>query len=321
MEKQDITLSASRIKTLETCSWTYWANYHLKLPQKNNSGAMRGTICHLVFELLLSPKHKKHFKSIMKSGNIEASPAITRLVDKHVKKDKLNEEDREMIGNMILVGLNQDFFGEKGKLGAAEQEFLIQSENPKYKVRGFIDKNVYYKDSDTVKIVDYKSSKAKFKGDELTANVQAMTYSLASFKNLFPKAKKVIAEFIFLRFPKQPIQQIEIPKEQLAGFEHYLGYVYEKANNFTEKDAKSNYAADNEGSKWLCKAGKTWRCPYLDPFEYFVLLDETGKILSSSFKDDLKAKDKQKIEKRAYSGCPGHSRTKAKTDNFSFDDF
>lgn len=113
MEKQDITLSASRIKTLETCSWTYWANYHLKLPQKNNSGAMRGTICHLVFELLLSPKHKKHFKSIMKSGNIEASPAITRLVDKHVKKDKLNEEDREMIGNMILVGLNQDFLVKK----------------------------------------------------------------------------------------------------------------------------------------------------------------------------------------------------------------
>jgi hypothetical protein len=49
--------------------------------------------------------------------------------------------------------------------------------------------------------------------------------------------------------------------------------------------------------------------------------DETGKILSSSFKDDLKVEDKQKVEKRAYAGCPAHSRTKAKTDNFSFDDF
>ena len=52
-------LSASRIKTLETCSWSYWCNYHLKLPQKQNEGALRGTVCHLVFEMLVKKKHKK----------------------------------------------------------------------------------------------------------------------------------------------------------------------------------------------------------------------------------------------------------------------
>ena len=54
-------LSASRLKTLETCSWSYWCNYHLKLPQKQNEGALRGTVCHLVFEMLVKKKHKKHF--------------------------------------------------------------------------------------------------------------------------------------------------------------------------------------------------------------------------------------------------------------------
>ena len=52
-------LSASRLKTLETCSWSYWCNYHLKLPQKQNEGALRGTVCHLVFEMLVKKKHKK----------------------------------------------------------------------------------------------------------------------------------------------------------------------------------------------------------------------------------------------------------------------
>ena len=54
-------LSASRIKNLESCHWSYWCKYHLGLPETNNEGAMRGSVCHLVFELLLVKKHKKHF--------------------------------------------------------------------------------------------------------------------------------------------------------------------------------------------------------------------------------------------------------------------
>ena len=50
MTEQNKILSASRIKTLETCSWTYWVNYHLKIPQRSNDGSDRGTICHTVFQ-------------------------------------------------------------------------------------------------------------------------------------------------------------------------------------------------------------------------------------------------------------------------------
>lgn len=67
MEKQYLkVLSASRIKTLETCSWVYWNNYHTKVPQSQNDGALRGTICHTIFELLLNKRHLKNYKRIIK---------------------------------------------------------------------------------------------------------------------------------------------------------------------------------------------------------------------------------------------------------------
>ena len=61
MDGKDLApLSASRIKNLTSCHWSYWARYHLMVPQSNNSGALRGSICHMVFEFLLNKKHKKH---------------------------------------------------------------------------------------------------------------------------------------------------------------------------------------------------------------------------------------------------------------------
>ena len=61
-------LSASRIKTAQTCSWTYWCNYKLKLPDAGNDGASRGTICHNVFELL-GDKHKAEFNKLVNSDD------------------------------------------------------------------------------------------------------------------------------------------------------------------------------------------------------------------------------------------------------------
>lgn len=52
MPEPNTPLSASRIKTAQSCSWLYWCKYKLKLPDKSNEGAKRGSICHLVFEVL-----------------------------------------------------------------------------------------------------------------------------------------------------------------------------------------------------------------------------------------------------------------------------
>ena len=74
-------LSASRIKVAQTCSWLYWAKYVLKLPDRSNDGAKRGTICHLVFECLGNPRHKHHFKKIVKSKDVFASKAVRVLIE------------------------------------------------------------------------------------------------------------------------------------------------------------------------------------------------------------------------------------------------
>ena len=312
-------LSASRIKTLETCSWSYWCNYHLRVPQKQNEGALLGTVCHLAFEMLVKPKHKKYFTKLVKSGSIKRDPAILRLVLKHLTQMEraydlpmTNEENFNLVDEMILVGLNCDFFGKGCKVDKPEHEFLLESKDPEYKVRGFIDKPIVYKRGKKIKIVDYKSSKYKFRGEELHSNIQAMVYTLASKKEW--KGLKPMVEFQFLRHPKQPLQQLEFTDDQLKGLEYYLAHTFSIVNNFTEETAKTNYAADTKKNSWMCKIGK-WRCPYLDPYDYFVIVDKSGKEINKSFKKkDLEKKllpeEGQKIEERKYDGCPRHKHPK-----------
>ena len=303
-------LSASRVKTLETCSWSYWCNYHLKVPQKGNSGAMRGTLCHLIFELLLKKRHLRHYKKIIKYNDIEGSPGVLRLVIKHLKKyEILNDgESYDLCNKMILVGLKNDFFGEGGKIQEPELKFVLENDDPEYKIMGYIDKPIKYTKEGKVKIVDYKSSKRKFKGEELDSNIQAMAYTLASKKKLWPKVKDVIVEFLFLRFPRTPAQQIKVTEDQLKGFEYYLEHIYKIINSFTEKQAQTNFAADGKDS-WLCKAGKTWQCPYYEAVDYYGLINDKGEIIKTAFtKKELSEKENHTIKKMKYEGCPAQKR-------------
>ena len=306
MEKQSLKiLSASRIKTLETCSWVYWNNYHEKIPQTQNDGSLRGTICHTIFEILLNPKHKNHYNKIIKKDSITASKAITRLVKRLKAKVGLNESNFELLDQMILVGLKNDFFGEKdGNIVSPEYAFEIKNDQPKYHIKGFIDKPI--KSKNKMVIIDYKSSKAKFRGDDLQANIQAMMYSLAS-KKLWPKLKPVV-RFLFLRFPKQPIQELEFSDDQIKGFEHYLEHINDYINKFDENSAKANFAIDNNKSKWMCGVGN-WRCPYRDAYEYYVKLNQKGEIIESSLNNEFKDITGFTIEKRKYQGCPKFNNT------------
>jgi len=309
LTKDKKMLSASRIKTLEDCSWKYWCNYNLKIPQTQNDGACRGTVCHTIFELLLNKKHRKHFDLIMEKGLTAASKPVAKLTKLLLKKGGChNEENYEMCLDMIYVGLNADFFGEGGVVDKPEIRFTIKNENPKYEIIGFIDKKIKYKDK--IKIVDYKSSKRKFPKKDLASNIQAMAYTLAA-KRKWPKsADNVEVEFLFLKFPRQPSQQIVISKEQLDGFEHYLAFMYEIINSFTEDQAKTNYAKDKWETKFFCKAGEHWKCPYLEAFDYYSLEDKEGNILKGAFtEEELKTtKSGQKIVKKKYEGCPAHSQ-------------
>ena len=310
MEKEPLkVLSASRIKTLETCSWVYWLNYHAKVPQSQNDGALRGTICHTIFELLLNKRHLKNYKRIIKKNAIDGDNGVDKLVKKLAKKVKLDDSNYKLLNDMILVGLKNDFFGEGGEIVKPEYSFDIKNDEPKYHIRGFIDKPVKIKKE--MHIIDYKSSKYKFRGDDLEANIQAMMYSLAS-KKLWPKLKPIV-KFLFLRFPKQPIQELSFDEDQIKGFEHYLEHINEYVNKFDENSAKANFAVDSVKNKWMCQVGG-WKCPYKDPYTYYVKVNNNGEIVESSLENNFKDIKGFKVETRKYEGCPKFNSALAKDD-------
>jgi len=304
-KKDKIKLSASKIKTIDGCSWLYYSKYILKLPDTPNSGASRGTICHLIFELLLNDRHKKYFKDLCsgKAGIIK-NPAIHRLILKHAKKLKVDDEENlNLIYDMIQTGLQTDFYCSGAQSVVPEEEFLLEQDN--YIINGFIDKLAKYKKNE-YKIFDYKSSKGKFSKEEIDFNLQNLMYSLAVYKNTghIPDVS-----FIFLKFKKQPIQEAPKPtKEQLEGFEEYLKYISGYIASFDEEKAVQNLAVNYPKKKWMCGSdveGK-WICPSRLPVTYYIGLDKDEKFIKSSFKREELFNDSKiaLINKIEYKGCP-----------------
>ena len=254
--------------------------------------------------------------------------SIERLVEKSLKREKFySKENMEMCNDYILVGLSCNFLGGKNAvITKPEKEFLIENENPNYTIYGFIDKPLEYPKDNTIKIVDYKTTKNKLCEAEIEFNIQAMCYLLAS-RSIWPNLNKRSVEFQFLKFPDSPSVEIEVTDEELEGFEYYLEHLNGLVNEFDEKLAESNFAArkrfpkKNEGftgplncgfAKYkgeLKKDGNLmWHCEYKFSFDYYVAINKNGKTVQSSYeKEDLKTPKDGKIEKRHYEGCPAHS--------------
>jgi len=320
--KPTVALSASKIKTLQTCSWLYHCNYEIKLPQGSNDGARRGSCVHEILELLTKNRHKKYIDLIASAEQPCEVKAIEKLMTAKFKKLELekvepvkplsgkvsNETNWDCVWNMLKFTIQKEYLdiGDK-KIIHSEYEFDMENESPRYKVRGFIDR--LSEEDGVIEILDFKGSARKFKGDEESSNVQAMIYSLVARK-IWKHYKRYRANFFFMRFKKDPYQCNEFSDEELKGFESYLEYVTEIIENFDSKTAVSNMASESKEKSWLCGRGK-WQCPYKKPFFFFVVEDEAGKQLSShlSHKEAeeaaLKIKDKKvNIEMKHYHGCP-----------------
>jgi hypothetical protein len=324
-------LSASRIKTFESCSWKYWCGYVLKMPKLKNHGNVRGTACHLALEVLLNPRHKKYIKKIIKAGTIKAAPSLEKLVQKSVRRDGeefYTPENLEMCDRWILVGLKLDFLGGKGgKIKEPEKEFFLDTSKaegkPTYKVTGFIDKPVEYKGENKLKLVDYKTNAKIFAPGEIDYNPQAFVYLLAAQQE-WPELSDTSIEFQFLKFPDEPIVEIKYTQAQLEGFEYYLEHLYKLFNNFTEEDGRSDFAKDkgfpddDEGFAGRLNCGFAdypgdrkkngdlkWYCQYKFAHDYYAVVNKDGEVLYSSMnKEDLNPKKGEKIQKKHYSGCP-----------------
>lgn len=316
-------LSASRVKTLENCSWLYWCNYHLKMPQEQNEGAKKGDICHTVFEMLLrKPARKAYFNKIVADGSVTAVPSIERLIKKLIKSLRVKDtvDGFRHIDEMILVGLKNDFYVEGGTLTAPEFKFDLWSEEPRFRIKGLMDKP-FIRGNEII-IDDFKSSKQKYAGEDQESNLQALFYSFAATQ-LWPHLIPTV-RFIFLQYPRDAIQSVTFTPDALLGFKYYLEATQLKIEGFNEYAARNNFAADTPAGKetftgaalcgWasypnkLKKDGtKMWHCPYRFAYDYFAIKKD-GKIVYTVLeeKDIKKLKKGEVIEKCHYDGCPKH---------------
>jgi len=279
------------------------------MPSKSNEGASRGLCIHTVLECFINKRHEKHFNAY-KDGS--ETPAVKRLIEKLAKKyEVFSEENIEIINSMISVACKYDFFGLSNgepKEIISEKEFSIDLGN--FIINGFIDKTIVYEDF--IKVIDYKSSKAKFSTEELESNIQGMLYSLAIYK-LYKKIPNV--EFLFLKFARNPFQKFgKCTEEQLKGFEYFLENLAEYLSSFDTTKAEKGFAANDPKKRWQCgkegfkPCGKAhYICEYRNRVEYFALLDDNGKVVKTSFKKE-EIKEKGKIVKQYYMGCPAHTK-------------
>ena len=321
-------ISASKLKSLQECSYKFYCEYILKLPKKANDGARRGQVVHSLYECLLKDKRKKYYKEIILKQSIKGIPVIERFIKGKMKREGLTTADNkkqnnfELIDQMILVGLLYDFYCEGGKVEEAETAFEYSNKQIGYTIRGIIDK--ISKQDGKLKIWDYKTSAKKYEAQDLKSNYQAMMYSLYAKR---VRKMDAIVNFVFLRFPDQPIQEVIFDKDVLNGFEQYLGFINNYLENFSLEEAYSNFAANKpypKNGEWggplICGYGKWpghqnkkgdeyYVCPFKWSFEYYVLLDkESTKVIKSAFnKNELKPSKKQIVEQRWYAGCPKFS--------------
>lgn len=323
MSKPPLILSASRIKLLSSCSWLYWCRYQLKLPDQMSDGARRGNCCHYIFELLLKPKHKKHYDSILAANSCYRNKAIERLLNLYFKKENLQESNEKgeanykMVDQMILSGLKADFFCEGKELEVGELEIKIESSQ--YFLTGFLDKIAKCPDETRV-VIDYKSSKSS--GDH---SIQALTYSLWVKRVIKADA---LVRILYLRspeegsdeFPTGPHDDYRFTDVELDGFEEYLKSLYVYLENFTEEDAKQSTAYhkgyQKEGGfcgRVMCGRAKEpgqfkkdgtpmWHCSSRFGFNYWHRV-KGGKVIESS-RSPLVAEEGEEILEKSYKGCP-----------------
>jgi len=340
MSEPQTPLSASRIKTAESCSWLYWAKYKLKLPDRSNDGARRGSICHLIFELLGEKRRRHYFDEIIRTLDIFSVPSIKRLMFKHAIREGIDDDENiTMMKEMTLNGLMYDFFGDTDMEPTeehSEKDFhiVVNDGTVKYKIRGFIDKLFLYKDENFALIRDFKTSKETFKGKDAEDNMQDLMYSLA-VRHMFPEYETKQSEFLFLKFELIPdikksgvIRMAPLDEDDLHGFEHHLTEMQHYLDNFTEDMATKNMAAykgfPSDGSfscKLLCGFAKEkgqlkkdgtpmWHCGMKFDFFYYEVKDAEGNPVRSYFDDEFSEDLVPKggsFEMKYYEGCPAHN--------------
>lgn len=152
-----IRISASRLNSLDQCSWKFYCEEVLKLPSKTHPKTLVGTITHGILECLLNPRHQdKYNRIIQEPSSVYNCPVVSRYIkiqqNKHGIEQKLIDDIDEMV---LLVLKSTDYLDKKAdERFAPEHEFKFKIAD-KYEVKGFIDR--IYRKNNLYCIIDYKT--------------------------------------------------------------------------------------------------------------------------------------------------------------------
>jgi len=275
-------VSASRLKTLDSCSMLFYLSEILKLPQKIWPRTIIGSLAHAILECLYRKKHRHHHDIIKSTGTIYSSAAVARLVKRWQIKHSIAEDLIADVDAMIILVLTQTNFLDEGatRKFQPEHEFRMTLKNRAI-IKGFLDRFAIF--DDKARIIDYKSQRNRFTKEEVIDSFQSLVYQLFLWKEYGMLAEVV---YVLLRHPptkKMPDKHLQITPPAtpavLAGFESYLEHMYNVINNFTFEDACS---------KWHSDTGFCDRvCSYRRPMDYHAIRHKTtGELIRTTMIDN-----------------------------------
>lgn len=302
-------VSASRLKSLDACTMSFYLSEYENLPQKVWAKTHAGSTVHSILEALRRDRHRAHLDLVKEKGTIYASPAISRLVRAWVAKTKMGPDIVEPIDAMCMLVLNQTSFLDTGATKTFDPEHEFKLTLPRGgTVKGFIDRLAIYGEGDSRRavITDYKSQGKRFTANELRDNYQALTYQLYVWRAFGIPAT---VEFIMLRHPptsrtpEKHIQRVEpSTSAQLAGFEAYLDHIHAELQTFGLKEAYSHFH-DDEG---FCRNV----CTYFRPYDYHHVTKRDGTFVGNFMLDNLRHLGQDEVaQTRHYAGCPRWNTT------------
>jgi len=230
MSGNEIKVSASRINTFLDCKYKYWCSYKKDFPKVRSHAFREGLAVHDALDFAgqiwmkkgkFSPADKKN---ILKKYD---EAAVREGVDYVTTHSEGKELVKKRIDNFEL---GKKIIGLEIKFGFGSDNVVTKDNVP---LIGAIDKVIEI-DSDTLLIVDYKTSKIAPTVDQLKFDIQLSIYDLVASKK-WPNYKRIILSLDLLK--SDIIYSYRTLNERLE-FEEYLKTIYDQMVNFKEKDAK-----------------------------------------------------------------------------------
>ena len=107
-KKEMTPLSASRIKTAQSCNYKFWSSYFTDLPNTGNPGSAKGSVVHELFEMLGNPRHKHRYDELIEKGSIFEVPVIERYIKKLADREGHgvnSDSEMKFMDTMIMNSL------------------------------------------------------------------------------------------------------------------------------------------------------------------------------------------------------------------------